>query len=310
MSSFPPHPGELPLLKLRNKIKPQFPVDPAFSKERREARKEQGQELVEEEPAEGALSLGDRREKLVKHLQLMLRDLGFDLGASGDNNDGVDGIFGDKTRKAVREFQEKNLDVDRNPLKVDGKVGPRTADALNRRMVGLWYDKYETPKEMTEGKTFITITSEHLTEGILFVTDDKAKESEAIGAIERRRRTDGRAAFENIIQPVQQRSGPDVHIVNEELDSVKEGVMFEEDNRRKITTSNEGVIRLAKSKTLLSLIDEDESKESASIIVGGECQESEEVFTLSDEDKILDQETGQEIDPSVAFKESIDSNVA
>jgi peptidoglycan hydrolase-like protein with peptidoglycan-binding domain len=41
---------------------------------------------------------GDRGRQ-VEILQRMLVELGYDLGASGQGGDGVDGIFGDKTRR-------------------------------------------------------------------------------------------------------------------------------------------------------------------------------------------------------------------
>jgi peptidoglycan hydrolase-like protein with peptidoglycan-binding domain len=258
MSDFPPNPGELPVFKLRDKIKPQFPVDPVFSQERKKAREEQGQEQVEEDPAEGPLSFGDGREKLVKYLQSMLRDLGFQIGTS-KAPDGVDGIFGERTRKAVREFQEKNTDVDGNPLKIDGMVGPRTADALDRKMVGLWYEKYETPKEMKGGKTFITITSKRLTEGILFATDNEAQElkAEAEGVAERRRRTDGRAAFVNTPQALRAQPPFEIQVLDGNLNSVGSGVRFEEERSKERITNVEGIIKVTKSKTLLTLIGKD-----------------------------------------------------
>jgi len=39
--------------------------------------------------------------------------------------------------------------------------GKKTADALNRRLVGIWYDKYETPSELTPGRKFIATTREY-----------------------------------------------------------------------------------------------------------------------------------------------------
>ena len=40
-------------------------------------------------------------------LQKRLKELGYDLGTSGSNKDGVDGDYGSKTREAVREFQRQ-----------------------------------------------------------------------------------------------------------------------------------------------------------------------------------------------------------
>ena len=48
--------------------------------------------------------------ELVKHLQMMLVTLGYDLGTSGPEKYGVDGSFGKLTETAVNDFQEKNRD--------------------------------------------------------------------------------------------------------------------------------------------------------------------------------------------------------
>ncbi len=56
--------------------------------------------------------------------------------------DGVDGIFGLDTDAAVRKFQEDHKDWEGKNLAVDGEVGERTADSLNREMVGIWYATY------------------------------------------------------------------------------------------------------------------------------------------------------------------------
>lgn len=61
----------------------------------------------------------------VKKIQQFLVDNGYDLGDYGDEADGVDGEYGRLTRKAVEDFQKKEGD-----LKVDGKVGPKTAEAM------------------------------------------------------------------------------------------------------------------------------------------------------------------------------------
>lgn len=55
---------------------------------------------------------------LVRKLQSTLKESGFDPGP-------IDGIFGDKTRKAVVKFQESKK------LETDGVVGPITVGALN-----------------------------------------------------------------------------------------------------------------------------------------------------------------------------------
>ena len=53
----------------------------------------------------------------VRTLQTMLKALGYNVGR-------IDGIFGNRTRSAVRAFQRANL------LKIDGIVGPETRTKL------------------------------------------------------------------------------------------------------------------------------------------------------------------------------------
>ncbi len=119
---------------------------------------------------------GSDRKKLVETVQKMLKTLDHDcdLGSSGTNKDGVDGVFGELTENAVKDFQEKNKDWDGEQLKVDGLVGPETSDALNRAMVGKWYEHYQTPKELVEGKPYHTVTSDFLAKG-LEIEPGKAK---------------------------------------------------------------------------------------------------------------------------------------
>jgi peptidoglycan hydrolase-like protein with peptidoglycan-binding domain len=57
----------------------------------------------------------------VAELQQALLQLGYKVGKS-------DGIYGGKTRKAVRAFQKSQK------LEVDGLVGPRTARAINKAL--------------------------------------------------------------------------------------------------------------------------------------------------------------------------------
>lgn len=87
----------------------------------------------------------------VKTLQMMLFELGY-LRASSQGStflDGVNGAFDQETKTGVETFQHdhpggagKPGDWDGRALKVDGEVGERTADALNREMVGVWYPVY------------------------------------------------------------------------------------------------------------------------------------------------------------------------
>ena len=62
------------------------------------------------------LRKGDKGED-VKELQLALNEAGFDCGK-------VDGIFGSKTKAAVKEYQKAH------GLKVDGIVGRQTWASL------------------------------------------------------------------------------------------------------------------------------------------------------------------------------------
>ncbi|MGI6485376.1 MAG: peptidoglycan-binding protein [Thermoanaerobacterales bacterium] len=55
----------------------------------------------------------------VRLLQSKLESLGYMVGP-------VDGIFGPKTERAVRQFQRDNN------IKIDGVVGPQTYDMLER----------------------------------------------------------------------------------------------------------------------------------------------------------------------------------
>jgi hypothetical protein len=107
---------------------------------------------------DGPLRRGDSRSDLVKHLQQMLSALKYDLGDTGPDNDGIDSNFGAKTQIAVEEYQKSHKDWEGKQLLKDGRVGPRTSDALNRTLVGFWYDKYETPTELTDTLKLVTVT--------------------------------------------------------------------------------------------------------------------------------------------------------
>lgn len=139
MGDFPDNPGPLPAAKLCNAPGAGKP-NPIHG--------------------EGPLASGDPRKDLIKHLQTMLKDLNFPLGNTGENKDGVDGSFGQLTSNAVKEFQESHKDWEGNPLAVDRLVGPETSDALNREMVGRWYDLHQTPKELTITHVLITATAD------------------------------------------------------------------------------------------------------------------------------------------------------
>lgn len=117
VESYPENPGPLPVLDLKNKS----------------------------QDGKGPLVRGDLREDLVRHLQKILVELGYDLGKYG-----IDGKFGGYTEQAVRTFQRKHRDYKENPLEVDGIVGPLTADALNKALIGKWYKTYNAPFQLRE----------------------------------------------------------------------------------------------------------------------------------------------------------------
>jgi subtilisin family serine protease len=129
---------------------------------------------------DGPIVKGDDREEQVEILQKMLLALGFDLGKTGEKHDGVDGTFGDLTEKAVRKFQSGNKDWNGNSLNVDRKAGPETSDALNRAMVGIWYDNYVTPIELTKDTLIITATRQALREGKISIDPHSAKNFKVI----------------------------------------------------------------------------------------------------------------------------------
>lgn len=102
------------------------------------------------------------QQDLVTQLQYMFKALEYPLGSAGPEKDGVDGVWGDLTGEVVKEFQGKYRDWNKNTLLEDNMVGPRTSDALNRIIVGIWFDRYDTPKELTEHNRIVTITDEHI----------------------------------------------------------------------------------------------------------------------------------------------------
>ena len=127
---------------------------------------------------DGPLQMGDGRKEVTKKLQSMLKELGYYLGETGPDKDGVDGSFGKRTLDAVKHFQQDELhkDWEGNILDDDGLVGPRTSDALNREMVGIWYDQYQTDTKLTDGKKIITVWSDYITDSGLELEDLKVNE--------------------------------------------------------------------------------------------------------------------------------------
>ncbi len=142
--------GSLPALKLRNKPEGKGPLGNQFK----------GRMLY----------TGPDRKALVEKLQDTLIRAGEDVGPKG-----VDGKFGDDTESAVKEFQNDHKDWEDNPLKVDGLVGPRTSDALNRRLVGDLFNCYLTPKELTQHFLLATVTRTSLESGLSFDINGEKK---------------------------------------------------------------------------------------------------------------------------------------
>jgi len=81
------------------------------------------EDIIENGGNKELISVGSNGDGVLE-IQSILKDLNYDLGSFEDAEDGVDGIFGFKTKKAVEEFQE-----DEN-LTVDGIVGIQTSTAL------------------------------------------------------------------------------------------------------------------------------------------------------------------------------------
>jgi peptidoglycan hydrolase-like protein with peptidoglycan-binding domain len=107
------------------------------------------------------LAKGDSRTQTTRTIQCALMVLGYYIGKSG-----VDGIYGDSTENVVKKFQQDNKDWRGNPLDADGKVGELTADALNRKLVGSWFERYQTPSELTKDTVIITATKQAFRDSI------------------------------------------------------------------------------------------------------------------------------------------------
>lgn len=81
------------------------------------------EDIIENGDNRELISVGSNGEGVLE-IQRILRNLNYDLGSFEDAEDGVDGIFGFMTKKAVEEFQR-----DEN-LTVDGIVGIQTSTSL------------------------------------------------------------------------------------------------------------------------------------------------------------------------------------
>ncbi|MGA2405029.1 MAG: peptidoglycan-binding domain-containing protein [Syntrophobacteraceae bacterium] len=74
---------------------------------------------------------GEKDQKAVEILQTCLVELGFDMPRSTKPNGLLDGVFGQETEAAVRQFQQSNA------LKPDGIVGRATLGRLDAIFDGL-----------------------------------------------------------------------------------------------------------------------------------------------------------------------------
>jgi hypothetical protein len=146
LSSYPKNRDPLPAPKFCNKRGSRFGRNPIWG--------------------DGPLMKDDVRGNWVKRMKEMLADLRYKTV--------VNEKFDDDTKDNIVDFQGKNNDWEGNPLNVDAKVGPETSDALNRAMVGIWYDAYTTPKELIKkgGTLVITATKEKMKEGLAEVDSD------------------------------------------------------------------------------------------------------------------------------------------
>lgn len=117
---------------------------------------------------------GSDKEDHVALVQTMLSGpgLGYDVGPKG-----ADGKFGDETEKAVKKFQKEHEDWHGDPLNVDGLVGPETADALNRAMVGAdgWYETHQTETSLTLDFSLLTVTSNALKKPVSMSVENTEK---------------------------------------------------------------------------------------------------------------------------------------
>ncbi len=80
-------------------------------------------------PPKRVLVSGSKGEDVIK-LQKRLKELGYDIGSSGNNSDGVDGKYGTKTKSAIKKVQKKAFP--NNYMEWDGRTGEKTVKYLNK----------------------------------------------------------------------------------------------------------------------------------------------------------------------------------
>lgn len=64
----------------------------------------------------------------VKELQGYLFEIGYDLGKNGSNKNGIDGIFGPRTREAIKGFEK---DFSKNLLSEMGQFNTQLTPSIN-----------------------------------------------------------------------------------------------------------------------------------------------------------------------------------
>lgn len=120
--------------------------------------------LDKKDGGEGPITLDDERQDLIDHLKEAFIALGYFEESS--ENEEVFSEFNETLDTAIKQFQATNKDWDGQPLAKTGKVDPKTSDSINRQLVSTWYDKYETPIELTEGFKIVTVCEKTASEGV------------------------------------------------------------------------------------------------------------------------------------------------
>lgn len=85
------------------------------------------EQILLEAPLSGGGGEMSRDEIILLQTALKKTEFGNLLGTSGQNKDGVDGIFGSRTKDALQKFQDKNKITDEQ-----GKVGEKTQALLSK----------------------------------------------------------------------------------------------------------------------------------------------------------------------------------
>ena len=86
----------------------------------------------------------------IKELQRKLKDAGYDIGNSGKDKDGVDGIIGSKTRAAWEKYSKEHADEAAIDSVVDGKMGRATMAAAAAYYKGMSSEKESIAEDSPE----------------------------------------------------------------------------------------------------------------------------------------------------------------